>query len=380
MRFILTLLLLLSYSNSFSCYNEYYALDAKGQFHQIEETKRILFMQHFDLIDIEKQLISLEQKLKKKADFRLLSDYGLHLVQAGKVKEGLVIFEKLAELHPNEYSIIANLGTTYELSGQNELALEYIRRGIQLNPNSHGGSEWIHVKILEAKIALAKDPDYLSNHTVLNLNANQKQSQKVFDQLYIQLQERVPFSPKEPNPIMADLFVEMGDFYFENISFEHAKAFYQIAKIYYKSDRKDIDEKIGKARKLREKYAASRPDASNIKRDPSIKQEVPSEMTTSIKVAGIPYQDYFHNPPGSDYSINWSKIETDPVKLLAYAGIQPESPKESKAVPDSTLNDGRHIKATVTVTKTKIPILWIGLTLATLIIAIFTYFKARRKK
>lgn len=82
------------------------------------EMDKIRFNQYFDLQLIEKKLLSLERKLKTKPDFRLLSDYGLHLVQAGKVKEALVIFEKLAELHPNEYSIIANLGTTYELPGK----------------------------------------------------------------------------------------------------------------------------------------------------------------------------------------------------------------------------------------------------------------------
>lgn len=324
---------------------------------------RIKFPQYFDQRSIEKQLISLEQKLKKNTDFKLLSDYGLHLVQAGKVKEALVIFEKLAQLHPNEYSIIANLGTTYELSGQNEKALEYIRKGIQINPNSHGGSEWIHVKILEAKIALEKDPDYLSKHSVLNLSSKQKQSQKVFDQLYIQLQERVPFSPKEPNPIMADLFVEMGDFYLENISFEHAKAFYQIAQIYYKSDRKDIAQKIDQARKLRETYIGSHPGKPK------------DEIATAEKVSGVPYQNYIYNPSGSDYKINWSKIETDPVKLLSYSGIEPEKTETKK---DSS--ESKKTKEVVKKKKSDNSILLLGLTLVTLIIAIFTYFKTRKKK
>jgi len=325
---------------------------------------KIRFNQYFDQKTIEKQLVLLEQKLKKSTDFKLLSDYGLHLVQAGKVKEALVIFEKLAELHPNEYSIIANLGTTYELSGQNEKALEYIRKGIEINPDSHKGSEWIHVKILEAKIALEKDPAYLTNHSVLNLSPKQKQSQKVFDQLYIQLQERFPFSPKEVNPVMADLFVEMGDFYFETISFEHAKAFYQIAKLYYKSDRKDIDEKIEQARELREKYAGKQPGPPKI----------PHGM--SSKISGVPYQNYVYNPPGSDYKINWSKIETNPEKLLAYLGIKIENPEsEIKAEKaDSSKEITTEVKK-----KSDNSTLWIGLTIVGLILSIFAYFRAKKR-
>lgn len=363
MRCILTFLLLFCYSTGFSCFNEYYALDAKGNFHPIE-MDRIRFNQKFDKQALEKQLIALEQKLKKKADFRSLSDYGLHLVQAGKVKEALVIFEKLAEVYPNEYSIIANLGTTYELSGKNEQALEYIRKGIEINPDSHKGSEWIHVKILEAKIALEKDPGYLSNHTVLNLGSKQKQSKKTFDQLYTQLQERFPFSPKETNPIMADLFVELGDYYFETISFEHAKAFYQLAQNYYKSDRKDIAEKIEKARKLREDYANKSMPGT------------PSGGVSVEKIKGIPYQNYVFNPTGSDYQIDWSKIETNPEKLLSYIGIKTENKKEEQAETKKTDSSKETIKPRK---KPDNSMLWIGLTIVGLIVSIFIYFRAKKK-
>lgn len=365
MRFILTFLLLISYFNSFSCYNEYHVLDAKGNFHPFE-MDRIRFNQAFDRQSLEKQLIALEQKLKKSADFKLLSDYGLHLVQAGKVKEALVIFEKLAELYPNEYSIIANLGTTYELSGQNEKALEYIRKGIEINPNSHGGSEWIHVKILETKIALEKDPDYLSDHSVLNLSSKQKQSQKTFNQLYIQLQERFPFSPKEVNPIMADLFVELGDYYFETISFEHAKAFYQLAQNYYKSDRKDITEKIEKARKLREDYANKSMPGT------------PSGGVNVEKIKGVPYQNYVSNPSGSDYQIDWSKIETNPEKLLAYLEIKTEREKEEK-IETKKVDSSKEVTVKPK-KKSDNSMLWIGLTLVILLISIFTYFRSKKKK
>ncbi len=54
--------------------------------------------------------------------------------------------------HPNDYSIIANLGTAYELTGNDEKALELIRKAVAINPNSHYNSEWIHVRILEEKV------------------------------------------------------------------------------------------------------------------------------------------------------------------------------------------------------------------------------------
>ncbi|MNJ91774.1 Tetratricopeptide repeat protein [compost metagenome] len=369
MRFILTTLLLFCYSIGFSCYNEYHALDAQGHFHQME-VGEIRFQTNFDMRRIEKQLLKLGQKLQTKADFKLLSDYGLYLVKAGKVKEALVLFEALAKAYPNEYSIIANLGTTYELSGNNEKALEYIRKGLKLNPNSHAGSEWIHVKLLLAKIELAKNPDYLTKNTILNLTPQQEASETIRKQLYIQLQERFPFC-KGPDPIMADLFIDLGDCYVSTISFEHAKGLYQIAKLYYKTERTDVDEKIEQVRKLRAKYANLQPDETTT---------AAREHGMVSKISGIPYTSFLRDPNSDHYSVNWSKIETDPGKLLALIGLSPvedETPKakESKPEPESKPKD----KTVKPVKKTNPSTLWISLGMVAFIIAIFTYFRTKRK-
>jgi hypothetical protein len=55
--------------------------------------------------------------------------------------------------------VAANLGTALELLGNKEEALHWIREGIRRNPQSHEGTEWLHAKILEAKIAAQKDAD-----------------------------------------------------------------------------------------------------------------------------------------------------------------------------------------------------------------------------
>lgn len=368
MRFILTFLLLSCYAFSFACYNEYYALDSKGHFHQMD-VGAIRFQTNFDMRHIEKQLIKLDKKLRTKADFKLLSDYGLYLVRGGKVKEALVLFEALAEAYPNEYSIIANLGTTYELSGNTEKALEYIQKGLKLNPDSHGGSEWIHVKLLQAKIALAKNPDYFKKHTVLNLTPQQEASEAVRKQLFIQLQERFPFC-KGPDPVMADLFIDLGDCYVAGISFEHAKGLYQIAQLYYLTERTDVDEKIDQVRRLRAKYAHLHP----------------GETTSSMrehgmvgKISGIPYKSYLKDLNSDHYQVNWPTIHTDPEKLLALINLKPM--EEEPIKPESIKpEENKQKNAAKPVRKDSASILWTGLTIAVLMIAMFTYFKANKKK
>lgn len=367
MRYLSTFLLIFLYSTSFSCYNEYYSLDSKGHFHQID-IGAIRFQKNFDQQKIERKLIQLKKKLDTKADFKLLSDYGLYLVKGGKVTEARILFEALAKAYPNEYSIIANLGTTYELLGENEKALEYIRKGLKLNPNSHGGSEWIHVKILETKIRSGKDQNNLREHGVLALTPKQEASEAIRKQLYIQLKERFPFC-KGPDPIMADLFIELGDCYAETLSFEHAKGLYQIAQKYYLTDRSDVTEKINHVRKLRSRYSDSIPHSMSGEK----------EYGMVNKINGVPYESYLDDPNANNYGIDWSKIETNPEKLLAYLGVIPEKSLEKQSKPTTVIKDHRKIKAVKTVTKTNTPILWIGLTLVMMIVAIFTYFKAKKK-
>lgn len=302
---------LLTLSNTvFACYNEYYTLDKHGLSHHIDYSK-VHFKTDFDLRDVENDLKTLLGKLQTKPSLQVLSDYALNLVRAGKVSEALVIFERLVAKYPNEYALQANLGTTYELVGKNESALEHIKKGLELNANSHNGSEWIHVKILEAKIAMESNPNYLDNHTVLSLTAKQEKSKKTTGQLKLQLQERFPFC-KGPDAVMADLFEDLGDCYLETTSYEYAKALYQIAVKYYGATDKELNRKIASIKTLRTKY-----------KDTPI---VPDE-----RYSGIEYnsEKKGETPYGSlligsrPYTLNWTGISADPIVLLGYLDLEP---------------------------------------------------------
>lgn len=322
---------------SLACYNEYFTLDAKGKTHHVHPGG-LRFDTNFDLKKIEKELRELGRKLNEKPDFEILSDYALRLVKTGKTKEALVIFEALVKKYPNEYTLHANLGTTYELSGNNQLALEHIQKSILINPKSHKGSEWIHVKLLEAKIALEKNPDYLKNHSILNLSSKQKASEKTITFLIIQLKERFPFCKGPKDPIMAGLFEDLGDCYMEQISYEYAKAFYQIAVNYYGDKSKRLNDKIEEARSLREQHKELEPSL-----DESMKFEGPKEYMSIIKVGGVPYKEFLYSH--QDHTINWDGISLDSKALLALVGIEDkvdkpsaeikkESPKKTTIKPD----------------------------------------------
>jgi tetratricopeptide (TPR) repeat protein len=82
----------------------------------------------------------------------------------------IALLTTLEKEHPGLSRTASNLGTALELAGHNKEALHWIREGIVRNPADHEGTEWLHVKILEAKLALAKDAAWLKTHHVLGID------------------------------------------------------------------------------------------------------------------------------------------------------------------------------------------------------------------
>lgn len=140
----------------------------------------------------------------------LVSDYAALLIKDFRLDEAKIILDSLIQKEPNNYTCNANYGTLMELMGDNEKALYYIKQAVQIDPESHLGSEWIHVKILEVKIALAKNPQWLNNNSVLPANHQpETDPYEYVRQLGYQLEERTYFI-RDKDDIVCDLFFSMG--------------------------------------------------------------------------------------------------------------------------------------------------------------------------
>jgi tetratricopeptide (TPR) repeat protein len=308
LKLFLILLFLPFSTKAPSCANYYYAFDKEGHINALEDDNNYHFDINFNVEGNIDRLKKLEAKLKKEKNYMLLSDYGVCLMKLGKVKESLDLFIEIYKHYPNEYKIAANLGTAYELNGENDSALKYIRRDMELNPNDHKGSEWIHASILETKIQLAHNPDYLKSHTVLGLTDKQKNDSLVLQQLFIQLYERVPFSAP-PNEIMVSLFTDLGDISANINSIEYAKAYYQIAKEYYGGTSTALDEKIKQMVALKHKYGLKTP--------PGFMSFNHQEKGDNNMIGGLKYKWLLNDNNTKHKKLDWSKINTDVVSLLA---------------------------------------------------------------
>ena len=150
-------------------------------------------------------------------EFEFSIDYGLYLVYDKQYEEAEKVFRNIVGKWPNKYEAASNFGTILEVNGKNAEALKWIKKAISINTNSHDGSEWLHVKILEAKLNPKKawtgaaltgwdfgsDSMPSTDKTVTELKTLQKQ-------LFFQLNERVTFiQPKDP--FIAALMFELGN-------------------------------------------------------------------------------------------------------------------------------------------------------------------------
>ncbi len=363
------LFLLASISSSHACLNYYYSIDKDGHFHNAEDVKRA-FNTNFNAKLVERRLKNLQEKLKTERDYKLLSDYAVLLLQAGKTEIALDILEQLSIKHPNDYQIAANLGTAYELSGNNEKALEYIKRGLELNPDSHGGSEWVHVALLEAKLKLAEDSTYLKNRTVLNLTEAQENDAKVLDQLLIQVRERFPFCKGPNDPIMASLLIDLGDCFANTASLEVAKTCYEIAHHYYGASSTETDPKIEKVKELLRQYSGRSLDQPAMQRDHG--------EGMHNRMSRLPYQKMLDNNNPDDYEINWSLVQSNADSLLNWAGIERSIPPVEKEEVD-TLAVSSETSVQSSKEDDSTPI-WIYLTIGVFVLGTVIVILTKRKK
>lgn len=97
-------------------------------------------------------------------------DYGFLLLLTGDYTKAVQVFLDIEKRGLGNEMTAANLGTAYEMMGQHKNALYWVKTSFKRNSTYHNqGTEWLHVKILEAKIQLEKNPNWLDNNTIIGI-------------------------------------------------------------------------------------------------------------------------------------------------------------------------------------------------------------------
>lgn len=167
--------------------------------------------------------------------YKDLSDYAAVLTYLGEYKTAKNIYHNIEKEHPNLYTTASNLGTIYELIGKPDSAYYWIKKSIELNEDSHEGSEWIHLKILAFK--LSKNQDYSTSILDFDFGNRRKPAMEndslweLKHHLEHQLTERTIFV-KPTNKIVGNLYFDYGNLLALTTNLESAIEAYEIAQEY----------------------------------------------------------------------------------------------------------------------------------------------------
>lgn len=151
------------------------------------------------------------------------NDQAVQVLLRGNAAKAVEMLSEIEDKTPGHYFTAANLGTAYELAGDDENALKWIREGIRREPNSHMTTEWLHVRILEAKIQLKTESNWLASHTItgadygkirqdgyqIGTSQGDMNSLQIWSSLYRQLSVRILFV-KPQDEIVAQLLKELA--------------------------------------------------------------------------------------------------------------------------------------------------------------------------
>jgi hypothetical protein len=148
------------------------------------------------------------------------NDLAVAYIVTGRGAEGMQLLRDLEKRQPGNAKVAANLGTALELTGADQEALLWIRESVRRDPREHEGSEWVHVKILEAKLALKRDSNWLRMRSVVGWRDGQqlladerglvRSPMDLIAPITYQLKERTQFVDA-PDAVVGDLYLTLGD-------------------------------------------------------------------------------------------------------------------------------------------------------------------------
>lgn len=217
---------------STACLNEYHVSKSGKVTIDHFEIGLLHFIRDFNTAELNEDLDVLlkDTTTDKEKILYNKNDIAVKYIKLGKLQEARTILEELLKTDPNEYNVIVNLGTLYELMGENNKALTYIKKAMSINSASHKGSEWFHENVLEYKLKNRTDKQ-IPTDLILDLKNSKHEARELSEGVAFQLQERIPFTPT-PNLIMAKILMEYGDYMADSLSVEAAYVLYGIAQEY----------------------------------------------------------------------------------------------------------------------------------------------------
>ncbi len=251
-----------------ACLNEYQptfefsttGLDGSTTAVQSRKPPWLVFESQFRRVHSPNELdVSRRRMLERGSkDLHAMNDLAVAQIRMGDSSSALGVLNEIEAEKPGQYFTAANLGVAYELNGDLDKALFWVKTGIERSPSSHRGTEWLHVRILEIRREQTTNSRLLSERSVLGLDFGMDRnpaepSPEALDRLYSgltlpslatalehQLTERTSLVPP-PNDVVADLFFDLANVMALNGKVEHAVVAMKLARAYGPPTRPDFE-------------------------------------------------------------------------------------------------------------------------------------------
>lgn len=169
---------------------------------------------------IREAVSAAEEAHRKSPTLANTNDLAVAWILTGRAPDGIQLLRDLDKQTPGNAIVAANLGTALELGGADEEALRWIRESVRRDPQEHQRSEWVHAKILEAKLALKQDPNWLRKGSVIGWREGQRlplderrrprAPADIIRAIEYQLIDRRRFV-SAPDAIVGDMYLNIGD-------------------------------------------------------------------------------------------------------------------------------------------------------------------------
>jgi tetratricopeptide (TPR) repeat protein len=259
MKSFYTIILLTVSFYSFACLNEEHVTKSGKSTIDAFSLRDLRFYKKHNQTTLELALKNLLSEKPSTPDDILSTQNSIAIIyiKLGKLKEAEEILLELLKKHPKNYSVTINLGTLYELQGKNTQALEFIKKAVAINPESHSGSEWFHIKILEFKLRNLPE-DKITSQNILDLYSRKEPATNIAYDVSYQLQERIPFTPA-PNLLIAKVMQELGDYLADSVSIKGAYVIYETGMDYDRDNVLKFSEKRDALKPYFKKYKATVP-------------------------------------------------------------------------------------------------------------------------
>lgn len=229
----------------------------------VENTSEIPYGRQFlPQEQLEREVHIQRYRYYETKDLDFLTNKGYILIVLGRYSEAIEQFKEIDSIQPGRYSTYSNMGTAFEMMGNNTEALQWIEKALKADPKSQQSSEWIHINILKTHL---KGDRSISSMNLIGKDFGNEESPKshltpdelktLRTQLYDQLNERISLI-KPKDKVIAQLLFDLGNVTFLEGKKKDAMEEYQLAKDYgfddpilikrlhlYPSDLSKVDER-----------------------------------------------------------------------------------------------------------------------------------------